>query len=56
MPAVVIALLSVLIGAGVAFAAVSAVVKSSAPNDSQAVQTGPSVLLSPSEVIKYGGN
>lgn len=55
MSAAVIAVLSILVGGGVAAAAVSAVVASAAPNDTQAVQTGPSATVAPSAVIKYGG-
>ena len=53
--AVLIALLSVLVGGGIAFAAVSAVVSSSAPDDKTAVELAPETTIEPSEIINYGG-
>ena len=52
---IVVGVLSVLLGAGAAVAAVTAVVASSAPNDSNAVQTGPQRIVDPGQVIPYGG-
>jgi hypothetical protein len=52
---VVIAVLSLVLGGGAAAAAVAAVVSSTAPDDSRAVQTGPSQPLDPAKVITYGG-
>jgi hypothetical protein len=50
-----IALLSLLLGAGAAAAAVAAVISSSAPDDRRAVQTGPRAPVDPAEIITYGG-
>jgi hypothetical protein len=55
LSALVIAVVSILAGAGLAAAAVSAVVSSSAPNDTTAVQTGPEQLVDPGQLIQYGG-
>ena len=55
MSGLVVGLLSAVLGVGAATAAVVAVVSSSAPNDSRAVQSGPAQPVSPSEVIPYGG-
>jgi hypothetical protein len=52
---VVIAVLSLVLGGGAAVAAVAAVVSSTAPNDSRAVQTGPKEPVDPAKVITYGG-
>jgi hypothetical protein len=50
-----VAVICVLIGGGAAAAAATAVVSAAGPNDSQAVQTGPSQPVDPSAVIHYGG-
>lgn len=52
---VAIAVLSLVLGAGAASAAVVAVVASAAPDDTKAVQTGPAKPLDPNAVIHYGG-
>lgn len=55
LSAVLIAVASLVVGGGVAVAAVNAVVSSSAPDDSSAVKLGPQELVQPSEIINYGG-
>jgi hypothetical protein len=52
---IIVALLSLLLGGGAAAAAVSSVVSANAPNDTKAVQTGPSAPVAPNKVIHYGG-
>jgi hypothetical protein len=51
----IVIVLSALVGGGVAWGAISAVVSSTAPNDSTAVQNGPSQPVDPTQVISYGG-
>ena len=55
MPTLAIALLSLVLGGGAAFAAVSSVVSSYGSDDQAAVQTGPKDVLDPGKVITYGG-
>lgn len=55
VPQIAIALLSLVLGMGAAAAAVTAVLSSTAPDDSRAVQTGPTELLGPAAVLNYGG-
>lgn len=52
---VAIAVLSLILGAGAATAAVAAVVASVAPDDTEAVQTGPADIVEPGAIIHYGG-
>ncbi len=51
----IVVVLSALVGGGVAWGAVSAVVSSTAPDDSSAVRNGPSQPVDPTRVITYGG-
>ncbi len=53
--AAAITLLSVVLGGGAAAAAIASVVSSSAPNDTNAVQTGPKDLVNPDQYLGYGG-
>jgi hypothetical protein len=55
LSALLIAVASLVAGGAIAASAVNAVVTSSAPDDSSAVQTGPKELVEPSELINYGG-
>lgn len=49
-----IGVVSVLLGAGAAVAAVIAVLSMARPDDSRAVQTGPASVVAPTQVIPYG--
>jgi hypothetical protein len=51
----IVVVLSALAGGGVAWGAINAVVSSTAPNDSSAVQNGPQQPVDPTQVIRYGG-
>jgi hypothetical protein len=51
----IVVVLSALVGGGVAWGAISAVVSSTAPNDTSAVQNGPQQPVDPTQVIRYGG-
>lgn len=55
MPTLAIALLSLVLGGGAAFAAVSSVVASYGSDDAAAVRTGPKDVLDPEQIITYGG-
>lgn len=55
LSALLIAAVALLAGAGIAAAAISAVVSSSAPDDRLAVETGPAELVGPERLINYGG-
>ncbi|MDC5695869.1 hypothetical protein OO014_01255 [Intrasporangium calvum] len=50
----VVALASLLLGGGAAYAAVQ-VVAAQAPNDTAAVETGPQQTIAPTVLIPYGG-
>ena len=52
---VAITVLSLVLGAGAAGAAVAAVVSAVAPDDTKAVQTGPADIVEPTAIIHYGG-
>lgn len=53
--AVVVTLLSLVLGGGAATAALVTVVNMQGPGDSAAVQTGQKDLVDPAQVIPYGG-
>lgn len=55
LSALLVAVVSLLAGAGLAAVAVNAVISASAPNDSSAVQSGPEQLVDPGRLIQYGG-
>ena len=51
----IIGLVCVLLGGGAAAYAVTTVVATSGPNDSNAVGNGPKAPVEPTEIIRYGG-
>jgi hypothetical protein len=53
--AAAVTLLSAVLGGGAAVAAVATIVATNAPDDTQAVQTGPAAPVPPQELIPYGG-
>lgn len=53
--ALVVTVLSAVLGAGAATAAVVSVVSSQGPDDSAAVQQGQKDLVDPGTIINYGG-
>ena len=53
--AIIVAMLSLLLGVGAAILAVQSVVSSYQSNDRVAVQTGPVNPIDPGKVITYGG-
>jgi len=54
-PMLAIALLSLVLGGGAAFAAVSSVVSSYGSDDQAAVKTGPKDVVDPQRIFTYGG-
>ncbi len=52
---IVLLVVSVLAGLGMSFAATASIVASNGPKDDAAVTTGQQTVLSPEEMLNYGG-